>query len=146
MDAASLAALRLSVEVSLRAASVDLRQRQDDLAEAEAEVHRRKEALRAVQAEHSQWHASVTAMEGRTLSVAELREHVRRGAALAAREVEATRVSEAAQAIVARRASRVEEARREVGTQLARQRWVDASMERGALEAAKQAARREDEE
>lgn len=146
MDAASLAALRLSVEVSLRAASLELQRRQDDLADAEAEVERCQEALRAVLADRSGWQVGGMAMEGRTLSVAELREHGRRGAALAAREAEGTRACEAAVDAVARRARRVEEARREVGAQLARQRWVDAAIERGVLEAAKRAASREDEE
>ena len=146
MDAASLAALRLSVEVSLRAASLELRRRQDDLAEAQAAVDRCREALRAVRVERSRWNATLADMAGRTLSVAELREHARRGAVLEAREAAGTRASGAARDATTRIALHVEEARREVGTQLARQRWVDASMERGVLEAGRRAAQREDEE
>jgi len=146
MDAASLAALRLSVEVSLRAASLELRRRQDDLAEAEVAVERCREAMRAVQVERSRWSAGLAGMASRTLSVAELREHARRGAALEAREAACTRAGDAARGTVRTIAGHVEEARREVGAQLARQRWVDASMERGVLEAERRAALREDEE
>ncbi len=146
MDVASLEVLRLTVEVSLRAASLELQRQQDDLVEAEKAVERCRDALRALRAERHRTNASLAGMVGCTLSVAELREHDQRGAVLEAREAAGTRARGAAADAVTRIARRVEEARREVGTLLARQRWVDDALERGVLEARRQAARREDEE
>jgi len=146
MDEASLAALRQTIEVGLEGARRDLARRQDELAEGRDALGRSERARQAMELEQRRWEESVRALSGHTLSGLELTALRLRGEAIEARRVEVARHHSRAEALVAGAESAVEEGRRAVGEQLARQRWVDDEARRLREERERQASLREDED
>lgn len=146
MDEATLAALRLSTEAALRAAGDELRRRQDELTDAEAALIRRRSALLSLRGELASWREGLSAIEGHTLSGLALRDQRRRGEVLTARESAEAMAVAAAVRVVGRITDRVEEGRREVAAQLARQRFLESASLQLRNEVNQRAALREDEE
>ena len=124
MDEASLAALRQTIELGLEGARRDLSRRQDALAERRDALDRSGRARHTIELERARWEESVRALSGHTLSGLELAALRLRGEAIEARRMEAARRHARAEALVAGAEAAVEEGRRAVGEQLARQRWV----------------------
>ena len=146
MDDASLAALRLSIEVGLENARRELTERQDDLAEAHLALAEATRSRDGLQAERARWKEHLHTLPGHILSGQQLGVLRRRGEAIEAREGAVARRHEAARAAVADAAARREAAQRAVAEQLARQRWIDVEARRGRETRERHAARREDEE
>jgi hypothetical protein len=146
MDEASLAALRRTIEVGLGAARSELARRQDELAEGRDALHRSYGARQALELDRSRWEESVRALSGHTLSGQELAALRARGEAIEARRQDVARRHAAAQALVARAETALEEGLRAVGEHLARQRWVDEESRRARESRERQASLREDED
>lgn len=146
MDDASLAALRLSIEVGLMDARRALTLRQDELAETQvvlAEATRSREGLTA---ERARWNEHLHTLVGHILSGRQLSLLRLRGEAIEAREAALASSRAAMMAAVASAAARQDTARQAVAEQLARQRWFDAEARRGREIRERHAARREDED
>ena len=146
MDDASLAALRLSIEVGLVDARRDLTLRQDELAETQvalAETTRSREGLTA---ERARWNERLHSLVGHILSGRQMGLLRLRGEAIEAREGALAHRHAAMMAAVASAAARQETARHAVAEQLARQRWFDAEARRAREARERHSARREDEE
>lgn len=146
MDEASLAALRQTIELGLEGARRDLSRRQDELAEGRDALDRSGRAQQAIELERARWEESVRALSGHTLSGLELAALRLRGEAIEARRMEAAGRHARAEALVAGAETAVEEGRRAVGEQLARQRWVDEEDRRLREARERQASLREDED
>lgn len=146
MDEASLSALRQTIELGLEGARRDLSRRQDELAEGRDALDRSGRARQAVELERSRWEEGLRALSGHTLSGHELAALRLRGEAIEARRMEAARRHARAEALVAGAEAAVEEGRRAVGEQLARQRWVDEEDRRLREVRERQASLREDED
>lgn len=146
MDDASLATLRLSIEVGLIQARRELAQRHDELAESRAALDEATRAREALRVERARWEDRIRDLSGHTLSAAELGDLHRRGEALEARAQDAARRHGLARARVTRAGLRLEEGRRLIGERLARLRWLEEVARRGQLARAQQTARSEDED
>jgi hypothetical protein len=146
MDDAALAALRLAVEVSLDEARRELERRRSALDEARDQLADRDRDRGTLIDERSRWDARLRELEGHTLTGAEVLAVRRRGQAIEARLRLAAERHARARAAVSRAAAGLDEARRALGEQLARRRWVEAEARRGCEARASQRDRREDED
>lgn len=146
MDAASRAALRLSIEVALGEARAGLARCHDELTARRAEVARSSRSLEALRTDRRQWAQEPQAFVGRILTAGELVAWRLRGEAIEARSRDLTLRLTRLHAATARAEREIEGLRQGVGEALARQRWLDDDERRDHDARERRRAQRDDDE
>lgn len=146
MDAASRAALRLSLEVALTAARSELARCHDELTARRAEVERSTQSVEALRAHRQRWTREPQGFAGRILTAGELVAWRLRGEAIEARSRDLTALLTRQRAAAARAEQGMDAARQGVAEALARQRWLDGDARRDLDDRERRRAQRDDEE
>ena len=146
MHDASLAALRLTIRVSLDRARRELGQRHDELPERRAEWEQRAVALTTLLTERARWQERLRGHTGHILTSLDVVNLFRCGRVIEALLRQATRRRDEAERALARASEALAEARRVVGEHLVRLRWIEGQTLRGDEARERQVERRDDED
>jgi chromosome segregation ATPase len=146
MDAASRAALRLSIEAALAGARRDLALLQDALSSRSAKIEQAARDLAALGLEQERWARQRHTLAGHCVTARDLEAIWLRGEAFAGRTHDLTAQLVRLRAGAAQLEQRMNETRRSIGEALARQRWIDNEAQRSRDASERQRSERNDDE